>query len=517
MSNSTPKKNFAVNMADLGNEIRHETNYNLTIFDRMTSYLREFYEEYRQNEHKFNQYIQESERKIEELTRSIENKKNELEKTINEKFIATEKLKEKIEKDLEIIGTIEGKMEQSFQEKYDELSVFESKIQATTKKSDEQIEQFKKELNSLKPLLKLYEDLKKKINVLTENIFVKIINITKKLATKKELMDNIDKIEEKIRDQDISFDKAKNTIIAQIDDMKKTLFNEFKEQIKESQDKEELVKMLENIKNQLLKDNIKVINEELNSIIEKLEEKYNSINQEHLNMNNNIQNLTEQFQLMQNNNNNFVEIINKFELDLSLNTNTIKDFQEQIKQIDNKIKNISNDDQLKGIRESITKIDEKHMELISGLEAQIKNLSQKSHYEALQNELKYYKDSQSKLIDGINKTLGDIQRKQFTQAQEIENIKQILGKYQNPDQIEQEIKKILNSTTVINTVVQENRELKDKIKRLENKIEEYYHRMESKGVDFENLESEVQKQRNILLLLTKSHTNDLFMRSNYTF
>jgi uncharacterized coiled-coil DUF342 family protein len=223
---------------------------------------------------------------------------------------------------------------------------------------------------------------------------------------------------------------------------------------------------------------------------------------------------------MQNNNNNFMEIINKWKNDTTIEFSlNMDEIHKQINETNNQLKNIdiTNTKKLKEMQELIEKIDKTGMELILEIQNKIRDLPKKSQYEALKKDLEDYKNSQTDLIKNISNNLNAIQLAQYDQNSEINNIKQILGKYQNPDQIEQEIKKILNSTTVINTIVQENRALKDKIKRLENKIEEYYHRMESKGVDFENLESEVQKQRNILLLLTKSHTNDLFMRSNYTF
>lgn len=337
----------------------------------------------------------------------------------------------------------------------------------------------------------------------------------------------------------------------------KTDYTKLNGQIEET--KKQLLEELETNKNVIIDEMQKIIEDrisqyatqgKLDEEIEKLQSQLKVISQEHIDINekiqkisqlenmisaydqkynelvaktNKIDELSNQLQLIQKNNSNLMETISKWKdditLDLSLNETDQQDLQKQINEVNDRIKNIdiTNSEQLKGIRDLINKIDKTGMDLILEIQDKIRNLPQTSQYDALKRELDNYKISQNNLMDNMDNTLDTIGNKQLYHEVEINNIKQILGKYQNPDQIEQEIKKILNSTTVINTVVKENRELKDKIQRLENKIEEYYHRLERKGVDFENLESEVQKQRNILMLLTKGYTKDLFMRSNYTF
>ena len=121
-----------------------------------------------------------------------------------------------------------------------------------------------------------------------------------------------------------------------------------------------------------------------------------------------------------------------------------------------------------------------------------------------------------------DKKLSEEMKKYVLQS-EYDDDKELLTKQFKEEIIPDMTRKLMSHDGMIATTAElvnkhetnlreENKMLKDKISQMETKITETYNYMQSKGMDFADLESEVERQRRLLLILAGDHVRKQFVR-----
>lgn len=400
--------------------------------------------------------LQQNEKELESAINSLKEKEKDIHglqeiinitnKTIEDLAMTNEKLKDEIENLNErIIGIEEFKEEMN--SNFEKISNKISKL-----------EEFKEGISSdISDLKFRYIDINKQLNEIRKNTqahynehtqLIKGINEKTIPDLKQTMQDHYNRHSGLLENLDNKINDSIANIQKEIDQLKNDIGNSGEIQI------EELRNKIKEVERKIVED-----------LIPSFQEHFDAIADERKLMGQDIDELKKQNEDMNNKINDLIPNVGK------LNA-VLKDIEE---------KGEINEPQLAFIQENLNILGEN----LDRLQNQIGKLVEKI-------------DNMEQTVENLKNRIYDQENLGKEQNKQIEDIKGTLGVFTNP----QKINPIQNSS--INQVIQENANLKNKIQKLEEKLEKLYQTMVDKGINFEDLEDELQKQRNIILLLARN-------------
>lgn len=378
---------------------------------------------------------------------------------------------------------------------YVELNINENSNKILVDKFNKLIENLKKNYNHLKYL---YENNHlTKSSLITDAQTLAYVTSILPIAYQNNIKNesSIRKLQNLINNKDNSIERLQDKTTKNYQNHNQLIENLGKQVNELRNTQESKNKEIENLKNKTTEhyQNHNILIENLDRQI-----KLNNANEELIGLN--LNKIKEKMKL---NYGNHTELINGLKEEIELLKKSIENINEiKIKELNDKIKKLENGivvliDETKNILNSAEKD-------VSGLNDDIN-----AHEQIIRKlilDISLLKASSIQLISkgkGINNiNLETINKKLIELDESLSKLNNRFNNFSN--------KNNNGSKTNINNIV-----LRDKIKNLENKLEKLYQTMIDKGINFEEFEDELTKQKNVILLLVRNETNKYLNRLQY--